>query len=548
MPQPPSTAAVASASLRAVLGNRGLRLIEGAWGAAVAGDAALLVALLVAAYAAGGALYVGLLGAVRMVPATVAGLSAAVPLARYRAERVLVAVALLRCLFAGLAIAVLALGAPIWLAFATAAVVATSGALVRPTQTALFPSLARTPSELVAANVVASAAEGTGTLVGPVVAGVAVAVAGPALGAALAAVLFLAGALAMLGVPAIEHRMRPASSHGVAAVADGLRILARRPGAAVVVGDFLGQTFVRGLLLTLVVVASIQLLGIGDAGVGWLNAAFGLGGLLGGLLALGLASRRDLPRVFAVSLSIWGLPLAFIAAWPLAIVGLLAMAVSGAANALLDVSGFTILQRGVSQAERPAVFGVVEAVAGGGVAAGSIVGSLLVAGLGPRVALAVAGAILPILAVVSWPVVSRLERQTVLRDDEIDILRAVRLFEPLPLDALERIAVAMTPVRFEPGAALMREGEPGDRYIVLTEGQVDVVRGGRPVAVSGPGEGVGEIALLRAVPRTATVMAMTQVEGFAIDCAVFRAVIVGPAVPVADALIAERLQPTPVAG
>ena len=527
------------------MGNRGLRLIEGAWGAEVAGDTALLVALLVAAYAAGGALFVGLLGAVRMVPATVAGLSAALPLTRYRAERVLVAVALVRGLCAIIAAAVLLLGAPIWLAFLVAAIVAASGALVRPTQSALFPSLARTPAELVAANVIASAAEGTGSLVGPVVAGVAVAVVSPALGAAFAAALFLGAALAMVGVPAIEHRVRPVASHGLGGIGDGLAILGRRRGAAVVVSDFLGQTFVRGLLLTLVVVASVELLGTGDPGVGWLNAAFGLGGMFGGLLALGLASRHDLPRVFAVSLSAWGLPIAVIAAWPLAVIGLLAMAVSGGANALLDVSGFTILQRGVSQAERPAVFGVVEASVGLGIATGSIVASLLLASLGPRGALAVAGAILPILAVASWPVVARLERQVVLRDDEIDILRAVRLFEPLPLDALERLAAAMTPVRFEPGAMLMCEGEPGDRYIVLTDGQVDVVRGGRTVAVSGPGEGVGEIALLRAIPRTATVVATTPVEGFAIDCSVFRAVIVGPAVPVADALIAERSQPTP---
>jgi CRP-like cAMP-binding protein len=79
----------------------------------------------------------------------------------------------------------------------------------------------------------------------------------------------------------------------------------------------------------------------------------------------------------------------------------------------------------------------------------------------------------------------------------------------------------MHEVRFAPGEALMTQGDQGDTYVLIETGRVQVTIDGRPHHEEGPGAGVGEIALLRAVPRTATVTALEAVTGFEIGCTTF---------------------------
>jgi len=326
-------------------------------------------------------------------------------------------------------------------------------------------------------------------------------------------------------------------------LADALGVLRRYPGATLVTGDFVAQSFVRGLLITLIVVSSIELLGMGDSGVGLLNAAIGLGGLTGALGALGLGGGRGLARVFTIALVGWGLPLMFIGAWPAAAVALAALFVTGLSNAVLDVSGFTLVQRGVPNEDRVTMFGVMEGLFGLGLLVGSLLGPALVALLGVRGGLLVAGAILPVLALATWrPIASRTHRSPLL-ERRLALLRSNPLFAPLPLTALDRLAETVVPVAFEPGEALMREGEVGEEYVVIEDGTVDVSAGGRPLGTCGSGEGVGEIALLRGVRRTATVVARTHVEAYAIDAATFLLAVSGPAAAVAaDRIASSRLE------
>ena len=160
---------------------------------------------------------------------------------------------------------------PIELVYVLAAVVAGAGSLVRPIQTALLPAFARTPRELVAANVASSTGEGIGTFVGPLLAGVIVAGTGSVAASLLVAVTFAGAAAAVTGI----RFERAADARGGGGgdrtrrfrIADALRVVRRYPGATLVAGDFVAQTFVRGLLLTLIVVSSIELLGMGDAGL-----------------------------------------------------------------------------------------------------------------------------------------------------------------------------------------------------------------------------------------------------------------------------------------
>jgi len=540
----------AAGTLRHVLGNAGIRRIELAWVAGTAADWAFLVILLVVAYDAGGTLAVGVLGAVRMLPATVAAPFAPALVERFRGDRALVAINMTRFLGALATALVLASDLPVALTFVLAAVVAGAGALVRPIQLALMPALAHSPRELVAANVTSSVGEGLGTFVGPLVAGVVVATSGSVAASVLAAATFAGAATVLVGVrferAADARGGRPEASwrEAVGHLATAHQVVRRYRAASIVAGDFVAQVFVRGLMITLTVVTALVLLDLGESGVGALTATFGLGGLVGSIAGLGLGGSSPLVRVFTVALVGWGLPLTLIGAFPIAALAVAALFVSGVSNALLDVSGFTLIQRGVRTEDRVTFFGVLEGAFGLALLLGSLAAPLLVHLLGNRGALVAAGLILPVLAGLTARPLTRDYRATTGDEGRLVLLRSVSLFAPLPLTALERLCEGIAPVAFAEGDLLMRQGEPGDRYLVVARGEVAVLDGERTLRTCGRGEGVGEIALLRRVPRTATVVATTPVAAYAIDSATFLDAMAGPAArAAAEAAIASRVEP-----
>lgn len=536
----------AARSLRAAIANPSIRRVEAAYTGGIAGDWVLLVALLVVAYGAGGPLAVGVLGLVRMVPATLTGTLAGIPAARFGSGRVLVTANLLRTIGAiGCAVCV-AVGAPTALVFIAAALVASAGTMVRPVQSALLPSLARLPEELVAGNVVSSLGEAFGTFIGPLLGGLLVASVSQQAAMAVAAVFFGVATISVARLDAAEDRGAVHHPDQVtvarASFLSSARTVAARTGPALVMVAFLTQALVRGMLITLIVVSSLELLGLGEAGVGWLNAAIGLGGLVGAVGAASLIGRVRLSRLFALSLALWGLPIAVMGAWPVPVIALGAMVVTGLSNASLDISGFTVLQRAFPPRERFAAFGLLEGAGGIGVAVGGILGSVLVDAVGIRGALGVAGAVLPITAVATWPRISRLELDALVSEDRLALLRRVPLFGPLNLSTLERLASTMVPVDVAAGEVLMREGEAGDRYVVIETGSVEVSAEGDRLRTCGPGDGLGEIALLRDVPRTATVVATEAGRILALDAMSFKAAMAGPAAwAAAEATIADRL-------
>jgi predicted MFS family arabinose efflux permease len=538
--------AAGAQAVREVADNPGIRRIEAAWTIGIGADWAFLVALLIVAYEAGGALGVGVLGVIRMIPPAFVGPFTDVVVSRLRGDRALVAVNLVRAASAIATAGILVAGWAPELAYVLAGVCAAADAIVRPIQIALMPALARTPAELVAANVTSSFGEGVGAFVGPLIGGAIAVAAGPPAAAAVAGVAFLAAAGAVVGlrfVSDVDARGGAAARAGSGAVVvRALRTLRLDPDVALVFLDFGGQVFVRGMLTTLIVVASIELLGLGDSGVGLLNAAIGLGGFVGALGAIGLTRIRRLALAFCVALAFWGLPIAVIGVWPVAALAAIGLFVTGVSNAILDVSGFTILQRGIPDDERVPVLGLFEGMVAVGAALGAIAGSLAVEVFGPRGALGIAGAILPILAVATWPRVSRLDDRGLVTEREATALRAIPLFAPLPLTAIDRLADAARPVTFQPGDVIMRQGEPGDRYVAITGGTVAIEIDERFVTSCTTGEGIGEIALLRRVPRTATATATTVVTGYALRAEDFLAAVAGPrSLVAANAMIEERL-------
>jgi MFS family permease len=512
----------------------------------MAADGAFLVVLLVVAYNAGGALAAGVLGAIRVAPSIVSAPFAPRLVARFRGDFILAAINVVRSLGAIATTVVVAADLPIELTYVLAAVVAGAGSLVRPIQTALLPAFARSPRELVAANVSSSMGEGLGTFAGPLLAGVLLATTGSVAASVFVAAIFAAAAAAVTGIRferAVDARGgMPAGSTPKLRLSHAAAVLRRYPTALVVTSDFAVQSMVRGLLIPLLVVGSIELLDMGDTGVGLLTAAIGLGGLAGAAGALGLHGGSGLGRVFVVALVGWGAPLMLIGAVPVPLVAIAALFATGTSNAVLDVSGFTLMQRDVRNEHRVTVFAVSESLWGSGLLLGCLVAPALVGIFGARGAFIAAGAILPVLALAtSRPILQR-SPEDADAEKNLTLLRRNALFAPLPLTALDRLAESLTPVVFVRGDVVMRKGEPGDHYLLVTDGELEVSDEGRLLRTCGPGDGVGEIALLRQVPRTATVVARTPVTAFAIDARAFLAAVSGPtAAAAAEAVAAARL-------
>ena len=535
-------------AVRDILRNPAIRRIEIAWTAGTAADWAFLVVLLVVAYDEGGTLAVGILGAVRVLPAIVAAPFATSLVGRFRGDRVLTAINVLRCGGAVATAFVVAADLPVEVTYVLAGVVAGAGSLVRPIQNALLPALARTPGELVASNVASSVGEGLGTFAGPLLAGALVASTGSVQASVIVAAVFAGAAAAVTGV----RFEGDTDARGGASASGGSRarlgeipqLLRRYPVASLVVGDFVAQVFVRGVFIALTVAVSIELLDLGEGGVGMLNAAVGLGGLAGALGSLRLAGGARLGAVFVIALAAWGLPLVVIGAWPVAAVAFVGLFVTGVSNAILDVSGFTLVQRGVGNEDRVTMFAVMEGLFGVGLLTGSLAAPALDALVGTQGALVAAGAVLPLCAFLSGRTIRRAASgRDPVAEEHLVLLRSNELFAPLPLTALDRLSEGMTPRSFEPGEVVMRKGEPGDHYVLIEEGRLDVTDGGRTLATLGPGDGVGEIALLREVPRTATATAATHVAAYTIDAPVFLDAVAGPAAAAAaERLVASRLE------
>ena len=521
-----SRIAIALRSLGRVLRNADIRALELSWTVGVAVDWAILVVALVVAYDAGGAVAVGLVSLTRMLPATVVNILVDTTRAR-RPERVLVAVNLVRAAGAAAMAGAIVIDQPL-LAFVAVAVGSAAGALVRPTTLALLPSVAVRPEDLVSANTAGALGESLGTFAGPLITGLVVASWGPAYAAALAAAGGVIAAAIVTGVT-VAPAARPQAStrtRGMPVISGVRELVARRP-AGVLMLSFGVQVTVRGALTTFLAILAIEVLGMGDAGVGILGAAMGAGGIVGAAFAATFGTGGRLAGMFAAALVAWGAPLILMGVAPSPAIALVALAVTGIGNALLDVAGLTLLQRGVANAARGGVFAVLEVLSSIGVSAGALLASSLVTTIGVERALILTGLALPVTAIAGWPWVRRLDDEGVLPERQARLLRGIPLFAPLPLAALERIADGMEEVHYAPGDAIMTQGEHGDTYVMVESGRVLVTIDGRPIHEQGPRDGVGEIALLRSVPRTATVTALDPVDGYRVDCHTFVEAVTG---------------------
>ena len=507
------------AQFRAVAGNRNLRRLELAYAASITSEWAFTVALAVFAYHHGGAKAVGILGVVRLIPAAIATPFTAALADRYERERALVGVSLLSAAALAAAAGLFYAGRNEAAIFAFAAAHAVVSTLCRPAVAALTPSLATTPQQLVAVNAVSLTIEGLGTLVGPLIAGVIVATADAGVVFVLGAIAYVASALALAAIR-VEGRLRFARQRTQTDLTAGIRLVAREPRPRLIVALFFAQTLVRGALNVLIVVIAFRLLHAGGGWVGLLSAAVGAGILAGGFASLALTGRR-LAVPFALGLVLWGVPIALVAAAPHRLTALFLLAAVGVGNALEDVAGIALLQRLASDDLLGRVFGVLFGAATAGMGIGAILAPALISGLGVRGALVATGALLPALVALSWRALRQIDGAADAPTEALALLDRVPMFAPLPLAAKEQLAKSLVRVSVPAGGEVIAEGDTGDRFYIVGGGRLQVTRDGRELRELAAGDSFGEIALLRDVPRTATVTASRDAELYALERADF---------------------------
>jgi MFS family permease len=282
-----------------------------------------------------------------------------------------------------------------------------------------------------------------------------------------------------------------------------------------------------GILDVLGVVLALEVLDAGDQGVGLISGAMGAGGLLGAGIAISLVGRHRLLTPMLLAAVVVGLGIGASGLVPLLGVALLGFLAGGIGKSVFDVAGRTMLQRVAPDATLARIFGVLEGVNMAALALGTLAAPILVQLLGTAGALVVAGSIVPAAVVVLRPYLARADTSGIVHEEELGLIRAIPMFAPLRVTALEHLAQELDHMHVRPEADIIRQGDTGDRFYIIGQGQCAILVDGRAVNVIGPGAGFGEIALLNDVPRTATVRSITEVELFVLDRAPFLEAVTG---------------------
>jgi len=535
------------AAFSAVARNANLRWLELAWTASIVGHYAFLIAVSVYAYNEGGEKAVGVIFLVRLIPAALISPFAGLLGDRYRRDRVLLTTNATRIVLVGAAAVAVFVDASSTTVYglSIAATIATTP--FRSAQAALTPALARTPTELTAANAVASGIESIAVFAGPALAGVLLGLASTGTVFMLTALLLVASMLFILLIK-IEHVPRPKHEIEASTILSeafaGFTAIGRHPALRVMMVPLTAQTAVAGAVQVFIVVAALELLDLGEGGVGYLNAAIGVGAFIGAVGALSFAGARRLSTIFLVGVALMGLPLIAIGVWPELVVAVLVLGLMGFGNSLTDVSGLTLVQRAVSDDVMARVFGVVQMLWLASLGIGAALVPVLIAALGVKGALIATGALLPVLVLLLGAKVAKIDAAAPAPDaTELRILGSVPIFAPLPGGSLEHLASRLVPMRLDPGTMIVREGDPGDRFYIVAEGRVEVSQDGVVLSELEPGGYFGEISLIRDVPRTATVTASTSVVLYALDREDFLAAVTGhpQAAEAAETVMSARL-------
>jgi MFS family permease len=513
-------------TVQALAGNRPLLRILAAYTLFTLIEYSVWLGMLVYAYSHGGAAVAGLVAVAQLVPAAVVAPFTAAIADRRSPAVLLVGGYLVQAAGAAATAAAVLAGAPV-VAYAVVVIVAAAYTGTRPAQAMLLPSVAATPDQLTAANVLVGWVEAAGIAASGLMTGALIALGGVATVFAVCAGLGLGAALLVAGLRAAAFTPPSEGPAPVlAGLAEGLRLTARRPRVRLMLGLLTAQAIVAGALDLLIVILAVSVLGLSHAWVGYLSFACGLGAMLAATVSVVLIGRR-LGRPIVSAALLLSIALAALAVDAGLAVTLALLAVAGASQTLLDVSSRTLLQRSVPPQLIGQVFAILEGLQEAGWARGALLVPLLVYLGGSRLALLGVAVLLPLAAAVGGRGLFRLDAEAPVPVVEIALLRSLPLFAELPGPTIEELAASLMPVELSAGTVLIRQGDPGDAYYAIAAGELDVEQDGHFLRRCGRGEGVGEIALLHSIPRTATVIAHSAATVYELDREPFLAAVLG---------------------
>lgn len=430
---------------------------------------------------------------------------------RYGRGRVAALGALLRALVLlamGLSIAA---DWPVWTTLVLAGVEGAVYAVGAPALRALAPALVQSASELTSVNLMISLGLALAIFLGPLVGGLAYQLTGAAPVVIAIAAVF---ALSYFPLARFKRRAPPAETapetHGpherIGRVFAGLRSAASNDQIRVTLLVFCGYSFAAGILDVVLIVIARDVLHQSSSGVGALYGAFGIGGLLAAV-GIGQLMRARLARIFGIAVIVWAVPLGVIglvarpaAAWACAVV-------AGTAGTIAQAAGDTVLQRATPDRLMSRVLGAYEALTGIAYMAAALVPAILLTWLGPRTILVVGVAVAPLVATCCWGALLRLDRDLDVHEERLKLVVRVPWLRATSLAEQDRVAALLEEEAVPAGDVIVYQGEVGARFYILRYGAVRVLVDGHEVSRLGSGDWFGEVALLRDIPRTATVQA-----------------------------------------
>ena len=512
-------------SLRDVFAKPELRRIQLALAASLVGDWAYSTAVTVWAYRAGGAQLVGAWAGVRLALIAVGTPLGSSVVDRLSRKAVLIVSTLVRAALVAVAVVAVVLEAPTWVVLALATLTPLVGCVFRPAQLAWLPSLASHPEELTAANGASSTIDSLAFLVGPAVGGLVVATTSVETMFVVTAVMFLVSAALVARirphVPDVSSGGGSESPAGIwRGMAGGFTTIGRDGDLRMVMVLICVQMVVSGAMVVLGVVFAVQVLGTGPAGVGLIDSVLGIGAVVGGFVAIARSVRNRIASDLVAGTLLWALPLLLVIAYPSAVTVLAMVAVMGFGLPLVDVNYATLTMRLTPDDRLGRVFGAFEGTCIGTMAVGSAITPFLLENLGVRGTLAVLAVVVGVPAASFVPRARRLDATLVPPPGTAMLLR-IPIFAPMPPAAVEVLARRLVEVSVPAGEAVVREGDPSDRFFIMQSGRVEVTQGDRHLRFEGSGDFFGEIGLLRDVPRTATVTAVEDTELLSLSCTDF---------------------------
>ncbi len=508
-----------AAVVRTAMANRDLRRVLVAYLIFNIGEWATWITLLVWAYERGGVRGSGAVALVQLVPSALLATPVASLCQRFtrgQALKVGYAAQSLTSLALGMA---LITNAPVGVVGALGALAAVTITATRPVHNALLPEISLTTGDLTVGNAATGSVEAMAAFIGPMFSGVVIAawtIGGVPLimGVLLMTASLLTGGVTTAATPPPASTPARSVSRGPAGM---LRPVLADPAARLLSGLVAAEYVLVGMMDILLVVLAVDTLSMSASGPAILNSALGLGGLAGAAFTFVLIGRRRLAPALAVGAVGAGFCFAISALSGTVVAAFVLIAATGAGKLFFDVCSRTLVQRLLPDRLLTAVFGLQEAMMMAGLALGTLIAPVLVQWLGAQVSFVAAGLFLPFVTLVAYPWLRTLDAGADVPADVLAGLLGVPILAVLAPRVVERLARDADVVTAESGEVVIAEGEPGQLFFVVSSGRLDVTIDGQHIRQLGAGGWFGELALLRDVPRTATVTAAERTVLWAVE-------------------------------